>query len=40
MILLYKDEALRNEIINAAYQKIMQTDLKDFTTRFFSSIVE
>ena len=40
MILLYKDEALRNEITNAAYQKIMQTDLKDFTTRFLSSIVE
>jgi len=40
MILLYKDEALRNEITNAAYQKIMQSDLKDFTTRFLSSIVE
>lgn len=40
MILLYKDEALKNEITNAAYQKIMQTDLKDFTTRFLSSIVE
>ena len=40
MILLYKDESLRNEIANAAYQKIMQTDFKDFTTRFLHSIVE
>ena len=40
MILLYKDEALRNEITHAAYQKIMEVDLKDFTTRFLHSIVE
>jgi len=40
MILLYKDEALRNEITHAAYQKIMEVDLKDFTTRFLNSIVE
>lgn len=40
MILLYKDEALRNEITHSAYQKIMSTDFKDFTTRFLHSIVE
>jgi hypothetical protein len=40
MILLYKDESLRNEITNAAYHKIMEADLKDFTTRFFNSIVD
>jgi glycosyltransferase involved in cell wall biosynthesis len=40
MILLYKDETLRNEITNAAYQKIMEENLTDFTTRFLKSIVE
>jgi glycosyltransferase involved in cell wall biosynthesis len=40
MILLYKDEALRNEVTNAAYQKIMEADLKDITTQFLKSIVE
>jgi glycosyltransferase involved in cell wall biosynthesis len=40
MILLYKDESLRNEITNAAYQKIMEADFKDFTTRFLNSVVE
>ena len=40
MILLYKDEALRNEITNAAYQKIMEADLKDFTIKFLNSIVD
>ena len=40
MILLYKDESLRNEITSAAYQKIMEADMKDFTTKFLNSIVE
>jgi hypothetical protein len=40
MILLYKDESLRNEFTNAAYQKIMEADLKDFTIKFLNSIVD